>query len=355
MTARVAAWLGGAITLAALLFAMPSLYVPGIGLLALAAGTSTWVGLAAKGASVEQTVERPMVVEGDPLGARVTTRPGKWPLPGGELECDPLRLPLAIGSRLGTDERIERIFERRGRHAVPAPVLHIRDPLRLAERRMNGRSRTREILVLPRIEQVRHLHAEGGGQSRSRSLRGGAEENEIDGLRPYRSGAPASRIHWPAVARLGDLVERRLISEADATPLVVLDASTPASEDALDKAVRAAGSLCRTLASGGGCRLLLPGENRPTLLDTNLRGWPALWAKLAVVGPSATPTGAELPRSVTTLFWVTARAGAARSRLVADAAECFVVRPGISPAGRATFTVAGCTGQRARRAVGRAA
>jgi uncharacterized protein (DUF58 family) len=353
MTARVAGWLGGAIALAALLFAMPSLYVPGIGLLALALGTSTWVRLAAKGASVEQTVERPMVVEGDPLGAHVTTRPGKWPLPGGELECEPLRLPLAIGSRLGTEERIERTFERRGRHQVPAPVLHIRDPLRLAERRITGRSR--EILVLPRIEQVRHLHAEGGGQSRSRSLRGGAEENEIDGLRPYRSGAPASRIHWPAVARLGDLVERRLISEADATPLVVLDGSTPASEDALDKAVRAAGSLCRTLASGGGCRLLLPGENRPTLLDTNLRGWPALWARLAVVGPSATPTGTELPRSVTTLFWVTARPGAARSRLVADAAECFVVRPGISPAGRATFTVAGCTGRRVRRALGRVA
>src|SRR3954453_377011 len=159
MTARVAAWLGGAIALAALLFAMPSLYVPGIALLALALGTSTWVRLAAKGADIKQTLERRRVGEGSPLGARVGTRPGKWPLPGGELECEPLRLPLAIGSRLGTEERIEGIFERRGRHAVPAPILHIRDPLRLAERRITGRSR--EVLVLPRIEQVRHLHAEG--------------------------------------------------------------------------------------------------------------------------------------------------------------------------------------------------
>jgi uncharacterized protein (DUF58 family) len=353
VSARAAGWLGSALALAALLLAMPTLYVPGLALIALAAGASIWVSLAASGAAVEQSVERPMVVEGEPLGSVVRARPGRWPPPGGELECAPLRVPLAPGSRVPLESRVERRFERRGRHMVPAPVLRLADPLGLAERRVSGTAH--EVLVLPRIEAVRHLVAEGGGSSASRSLRGGAEENELDGLRPYRTGAPASRIHWPAVARLGDLVERRLVAEADATPLVVLDASAPVDEAALDKAVRAAGSLCRTLASGGGCRLLLPGETRPTYVDTNLRGWPALWARLAVVGAAAAAPTGSMPRSVTTLFWVTARAGVPRSRAVANAAECFLVGPAIALGSRTAFSVAGCGGRRLRRTAERAA
>ena len=353
MTARGAGWLGAGIALGALLLAMPVLYVPGIALIALAAGTSLWVRVAAVGAAVEQSVERPMVVEGEALGAEVRARPGRWPPPGGELRCDPLRLRLAPGSRVPLASRVERSFDRRGRHRIPAPVLRIADPLGLAERRVAGREY--EVLVLPRVEQVRHLVAEGGGSSTSRTLRGGAEENELDGLRPYRSGAPASRIHWPTVARLGDLVERRLITEADSTPLVVLDAHEPVSESALDQAVRAAGSLCRTLASGGGCRLLLPGDARAAYVDTTLRAWPALWARLAVVGPSASAPSSSAPRSVTTLFWVTAGAGVPRARAVLDAAECFLVGPAIPIGGRPAFTVAGCGARRLRRTAERAA
>src|ERR671923_167486 len=71
-----------------------------------------------------------------------------------------------------------------------------------------------------------------------------AAETELDGLREHRPGSPASRIHWPAVARGHGMMERKLISEADSRPLVVLDPRAPASEDALDSAVRAAASLC---------------------------------------------------------------------------------------------------------------
>jgi uncharacterized protein (DUF58 family) len=353
MSARAAGWLGAGIALGALVFAMPVLYVPGLTLMALAAGASMWVRLAAVSAAVEQSVERPMVVEGEPLGAEVRARSGRWPPPGGELRCDPLRIPLAPGSRVPLTSRVERRFERRGRHRLPAPTLRIADPLGLAERRVSGREH--EVLVLPRVEQVRHLVAEGGGTSASRTLRGGAEENELDGLRPYRSGAPASRILWPTFARLGDLVERRLVTEADSTPLVILDAHAPESEAALDQAVRAAGSIFRTLASAGGARALLPGETRPLYVDATLRGWPAIWARLAVVGPAAAPPNASAPRSVTTLFWVTARAGNPRGRAVVDAAECFLVSPEIPTGSRPAFTVAGCGARRLRRSAEMAA
>ncbi|MGH2875558.1 MAG: DUF58 domain-containing protein, partial [Solirubrobacteraceae bacterium] len=115
---------------------------------------------------------------------------------------------------------------------------------------------------------------------------------DLDGLRPYRPGTPASRIHWPAVARGQGLLERRLVSDGDSRPLVVLDARAPASHATLvDAAVRAAASLVLDLA-GGGCGLLLPGEQRPTIIDRELATWPAAHARLALVQGGA---GAQAP------------------------------------------------------------
>ena len=57
-------------------------------------------------------------------------------------------------------------------------------------------------------------------------------------------------------------MERKLISEADSRPLVVLDPRAPESPEALDAAVRAAASLTVHFAKRGGCGLLLPGDRR---------------------------------------------------------------------------------------------
>ena len=95
---------------------------------------------------------------------------------------------------------------------------------------------------------------------------GSAAELDLEGLRPYRQGTPASRIHWPAVARSGEMLERRLSADGDTAPLVVLDASRTPTEEALDHAVRAAASLCLHLARRGGCALLLPGCGRAASL-----------------------------------------------------------------------------------------
>src|SRR5204863_261368 len=89
--------------------------------------------------------------------------------------------------------------------------------------------------------------------------------------RPYQTSSPASRIHWPALARGHGMMERRLRMDMDARPLVVLDTRGPAGEDAVDEAVRAAASLALHLARAGGCALLLPGERRAT---TGVGSWP---------------------------------------------------------------------------------
>ena len=123
--------------------------------------------------------------------------------------------------------RIEVTFGRRGRRRLPPPALVLRDPFGLAQRVIPGPP-TDEILVLPRIFPV-NLTAGGGDATpaHARASLLAAAETEIDGLRPWREGSPASRIHWQTFARSGVLMERKLISEADSRPLVVIDPRAP--------------------------------------------------------------------------------------------------------------------------------
>src|SRR5204863_6364917 len=96
----------------------------------------------------------------------------------------------------------------------------------------------------------------GGHDGTLAPTRGSSAElgaSEVDSLRPHRSGMPASRIHWPTVARSGVLMERRLVTDADERPLIVVDPRAAVSSEALDTAVRAAASLCAPLARQGGC------------------------------------------------------------------------------------------------------
>jgi uncharacterized protein (DUF58 family) len=175
-------------------------------------------------------------------------------------------------------------------------------------------------------------------------------ELELDSLRPYRPGAPASRIHWPTSARTGEMMERHLISDADSRPLVILDPRGAANEMDLDAAVRAAASLVVHLARHGGSALLLPGERRAVDVDRELRSWPSLHARLALIeADSAAPFAARLERTGP-VFWVTASTGDPSPGIKRAAARArFLVRPGEWNGRAAAFTVAGCTGYRLDR------
>src|SRR5436190_5812898 len=125
------------------------------------------------------------------------------------------------------------------------------------------------------------------------------------------------------------MIEPRLVSHADSRPLVVLDPRGDPSEDALDAAVRAAASLCVHLAREGGSSLLLPGERRGQDVDRELRAWPPLHARLALVErDSAAPVAARLERTGP-VFWVMAATGDPPPGIQRAAAPArFVVRPG---------------------------
>jgi uncharacterized protein (DUF58 family) len=357
MRAAATAALGVALCLAGATFDSPSLYVPGVALVALTVGATVWVRLAARGATVVRAAGPSHVMEEEPYPLRLQVRSGLLPPPGGELLEPLLGWPVPLAGRWSQRVRINVRFSRRGRRHLDPPVLVIRDPLRLDAVERDGGDHE-ELLVLPRIEPVEPVRAGGAGAGirqagvgehgvAGRRLDASSAQLDIDGLRPYREGAPASRIHWPTVARTGDMLERRLVADLDSAPLVVLDASSPASEDALDAAVRAAGSLCVHLARAGGCAILLPGERRPTEVGTGLGGWPQVHARLALVeAEDGVSAGARAPRGGT-VFWVCAAGPRHLPRPLRrlTAAARYRVGPAPLPGYRAVFTVAGCTGQ----------
>jgi len=357
---------GLALCLVAATFDGESLYVPGVALMAIGGGAAAWVALAASGASIDRRTGPHTVIEEELYPIDVEVRAGALPPPAGELVEPLLGWPVAIAWRWQRRVRINVRFARRGRRVLEPARLVIRDPLRLSAREVVG-SGGQEVLVLPRVEPVT---APGGGGAGAgvhggagldagiagRQLDASLAELEIDGLRPYREGTSASRIHWPTVARRGEMLERRLVAELDSAPLIVLDTSAPGGEDGLDKAVRAAASLCVYLAGKGGCAILLPGDRRPVEVGHELAGWSTVHARLALVESGPAPPASTLGSRGGAVIWVTGAnlTSAPRALERMPAGARIVVAPRALPGVRALFEVAGCTGslvERVRRVV----
>src|SRR4051795_13168965 len=274
--------LGLLLLLVAGTFDAEPLYVTGAALLLLGAGALAWIGIGGRGATGRREISARSVLEDQALQVRIHARAGRLPLPPGWIDepllPDPVRLPAG---RREARVRIEVTFGRRGRRRLPPAALVLRDPFGLAQRIIPGPG-TDEVLVLPRLSPV--TLTAGGGDATPAHARASllaAAETEVDGLRPWREGSPASRIHWPALARGAGLMERKLISEADSRPIVVLDPRSSSSPDALDAAVRSAGSLAVHFGKRTGCALLLPGDRRATVIEPDLLAWAGAHVRLA--------------------------------------------------------------------------
>jgi uncharacterized protein (DUF58 family) len=356
--AAVTAILGLVLTLVAATFDAEPLYVPGVAMLLLAGLTTLWVHVGSRGVRVTRTVGARRTIEEQPVHIDLVVSSGRVPLPSGLIEDELLPGPARMaGGRQRTQVRINARFARRGRKHLPPPRIVVTDPFGLATRTIYADAAA-EVLVLPRIEPV--VAPPGDGDGSGLTARRGrpsiAAEVDLDGLRPYRPGAAASRIYWQGLARGGDLMERRLRADGDTRPLVVLDPRRPAREEDLDAAVRAAASLCVHLARAGGCALLLPGDRRPTALEPTLTGWPHLHVRLALVDDRTGPNIAGLATRRGPLLYVAALAPARPPRalqhaigggryLIVPGGDGIGDRPAERRSGRRTvFVVAGCTG-----------
>ena len=333
------------------------LYVTGAALLLLGAGALVWIGVGGYGAKLAREIDHRSVIEEQPLRVKLHVESGRLPLPPGWIDEPLLPTPLRLpAGRRQARVRIEVTFGRRGRRRLPPPALVLRDPFGLAQKVVAG-SATDEILVLPRIFPV-NLTAGGGDATpaHARASLLAAAETEIDGLRPWREGSPASRIHWQTFARSGVLMERKLISEADSRPLVVIDPRAPSSPDALDAAVRAAGSLAVHFARKTGCSLLMPGDRRASIIEHDLLAWPGLHVRLALLDDHTGPSLAAAQNRRGLVIYVAARpVDRAPRGLGRTPGGCLVVVPGVMGNRRAMLEVAGCHGYVSGRQSGAAA
>ncbi len=348
-SARAAAGLGVALCLTGAGFAATPLYLPGFALLLIAAAATIWVSNAARGVRLVRSLGSSAVEERADLPVTVSVSRSRVPLPWAEVRpwADGPALPLS-GSGGGT-ARAAVQFHRRGRHQLgPASAL-VADPLGLCSRSITASAD--EVLVLPRVEPVHLVDVGGEPTILGRHVVSAAEAGatEVDSLRPHRPGTPASRIHWPTVARTTTLMERRLVADGERSPLVVVDPREPSSVDALDQAMRAAASLSVHLARRGGCALLLPGDRRPTRMDAELAGFSLLHARLALLQPEAgaPPLGCLSGASV--VLWVSAASRRPAELAHVRAPVRYLVTPHAQARWPVHFTVAGCRGQRLDR------
>jgi uncharacterized protein (DUF58 family) len=337
------------------LFDAEPLWVAAVMLVVLSAGAVLWVWAGARAVTVGRRVGARRVVEGDPVDVELDLRAGGAGLPSGFLEDPLLPEPLALRTGRRRQRQVLRVrFARRGRRALPAPRVVVRDPLGLATATTGRGGSGAELLVLPRVSPVVLAGGTGGEHgapvTRAGRPRAGAEV-DLEGVRALRPGTPASRIHWPALARGGELMERSLRSDTDTRPLVVLDArpgpGAAQGEQDLDAAVRAAASLIVHLARAGGCAALLPGDRRPTIVEAGLVGWDHLHARLAVLDGAAGPgAAARLVDRQGPVLLVSAQrlSRAPRALVQSHAPGRILVVPAPIAGRRASFTVAGCTG-----------
>jgi uncharacterized protein (DUF58 family) len=351
---------GLTLTLIALMFDTGPLFVPGIAFTVLGIAMPLWLGVTSRGVRARRRLHSDRVREDQPFETTLEVRRGRLGLPGAEV-FDPVtgasvsvkRALAPLSGRRGASVTVVASFSRRGRKRLAPPAVIGRDVLGLAQIVRPGGGARQELLVLPRTEPVNWIGRDLGAHPDASPARASSEPLaavELDGLRPYRMGTPASRIHWPALARGSGLLERRMRADGDTRPLVVLDTRSARRTSAdLDAAVRAAGSIVLDLARRGGCGLLMPGERRPIEIEPELTRWPVAQVRLALVegGPDRKPPLLASAPRLGRVFYVAVEPPRRLPRALAGPLPGMLVLPaGVEPRTRGSlaFEVAGCRG-----------
>ncbi len=273
--AAMVAGAGVAFGLVSFVFAARPLLVAGVALCAIGALTPLWVLASARGARARRILSVDRVTEGTVLHVTIEVHrsfaAGGW----GRLEIlDELtgrRLALGgaaspLRSVRDASVQLSAPMGRRGEYVLAPPTITARDPLDLARAESPGRDAPQVMLVLPRTEPVQWTTKGRIRRSDGEDGRIGAEAlaaADLDGLRPYRPGSPASRIHWLALACGRGLIERRLRADGDERPLVVLDTRTRtaahrAPEEPVDAAVARPPRSCSSSRVAAAARYCCP-------------------------------------------------------------------------------------------------
>jgi uncharacterized protein (DUF58 family) len=169
----------------------------------------------------------------------------------------PARLVVTgIGPRGAHHVTYTVVPQARGRYAIGPLAIDRTDAFGLTRRRvvLDGRD---ELLVTPEIEDLRTpadaASATSIGSARSRQLLRSGEEYYT--MRGYQEGDDLRRIHWPSVARTGELMIRQDEASRRASGLIYLDSREsmlgPERGPAFERAVSCAASVGTLFARNG--------------------------------------------------------------------------------------------------------
>ena len=343
------------------------LFVPAVALIGIGAIAPAWVWCAARGASARRILAAHEIVEDQALQAKIEVRRSVLGLPGAEV-IDPLTSsrfalsgplsPIRGGRSASVD--VVAQFPRRGEHLLAEPSLEVSDPLELA--RVSARTA---------VDVAEGAGAAAGGTgalAERRALVAARQHRGRSGVGDDGGGrsrwvAPLPRRHPRQPDPLAGARARR---RADRTAAASRRRQSPADRPRLEPRGRLAGaagrrgprgrSLTLELGRGGGCGLLLPGDQRPTSIDAELARWPAAYRRLARVtapGRQRRPAlGPTRSRSGPVLYVTpTPQSGCGRSAGSGGGAAVLVVPHGEIVGGRPR----GLRGRAARRSRCRAA
>ncbi|HXY72381.1 MAG TPA: DUF58 domain-containing protein [Actinomycetota bacterium] len=197
------------------------------------------------------------------------------------------RLVVAgIPPRCQQTARYKLICRQRGRYTVGPLTIHLTDPFGLARVRTEAPTRS-EVVVFPEIEPLTTsgLVTQGAGQGEAAVRHLHRSAAEFYTMREYVEGDDLRRIHWPSVARTGQLMIRQDESTRRSAATLFLDTRQSAlgayGSAGFERGVSITASLGRALARSGFALRLAMVEQPPRPI-----GEEALLDVLAGVGPS---------------------------------------------------------------------
>ncbi|HWC32478.1 MAG TPA: DUF58 domain-containing protein [Actinomycetota bacterium] len=173
----------------------------------------------------------------------------------------------------------------RGRHVIGPLSASISDPFDLVRRQLRFTER-HELVVYPEVEDLDRalVPAPPGGRGDSRSRQLFRTGEDFYTMRAYEVGDDLRRIHWPSVARTGELMIRQEQAARPAVIALFVDTrrrGLAATPEAFERGVSAAASVGELyVRSGYGVRLATS-ETPPRTLAR-----PELLEALAVLDPT---------------------------------------------------------------------
>jgi uncharacterized protein (DUF58 family) len=139
---------------------------------------------------------------------------------------------------------VEIPCRRRGRYRLGPVEVHMSDPLGLfpVQRQLSAAS---SVLVLPRWVTLKRsaLKLDGFMAGEALGRRRGESPPKVSSVREYTTGDNVSAIHWPASARMGQLMTKLFDPQVQTTLWLALDLDGELAEDVEDLLVTTAASL----------------------------------------------------------------------------------------------------------------